>query len=87
MMQLCGTSTEQRRMLTEMAASGVKPDVATYTMLTKQLMVEGKAEEARGVVETEMAAAGVVPNDRTRAVFKRRDNEWSKHRTSKHIIE
>merc|ERR1712195_309843 len=77
----CGTSTEQRGMMGEMVDAGVQPDVSTYTKLAHQLMFEGKYEEARAVVETEMPAAGVVPDDRTHALFDRTEDKWSKMRT------
>merc|ERR1712166_303587 len=77
----CGTSTEQRGMMGEMVDAGVQPDVSTYTKLAHQLMIEGKYEEARAVVETEMPAAGVVLDDRTHALFEKPAGDWSKMRT------
>merc|ERR1711865_579880 len=61
----CDTSAEQRSMMEEMVAAGVQPDVVTYNTLANKLMFEGNAEEARAVVEREMPAAGVEPDDRT----------------------
>jgi len=78
----CDTSAEQRSMMEQMAAAGVQPDVGTYTTLASQLMIEGNAEEARAVVEREMPAAGVEPDDRTHALFERAEGEWSRMRTT-----
>merc|ERR1712166_93012 len=61
----CDTSAEQRSMMEEMVAAGVQPNVVTYTTLLSNLMFEGKYQEARAVVDTEMPAAGVEPDDRT----------------------
>merc|ERR1712166_927457 len=69
MQKLCDTSAEQRSMMEEMAAAGVQPNAVIYNKLASQLMFEGNAEEARAVVEREMPAAGIVPNDRTHSVF------------------
>ena len=82
MQQLCDTSVEQLNMMGEMAEAGVEPDVATYGTLTNQLLLEGNLEEARAVVETEMPAAGVVPNDRTHAVFEKPEEDLSRMRTN-----
>jgi len=67
-----------------MAAAGVQPNVVTYTTLATKLMFEGNVEEARAVVETEMPAAGVEPNDRTQSVLERPEEVWSRMRT-KHL--
>ena len=67
---ICDSATEQQKMLKEMAEAGVEPDSSIYTILVQQLMFEGKSEEAEAVVETEMPAAGVVPNDRTLAIIR-----------------
>merc|ERR1712195_134505 len=69
MRRLCETSAEQRSMMGDMTEAGVNPDCATYTILAKQLMFEGRLDEARAVVETEMPAAGIEPNDRTHALL------------------
>ena len=65
----CETSAEQRSTMGEMTEAGVNPDCTTYTMLTTRLMFEGRLDEARAVVETEMPAAGIEPNDRTHALL------------------
>jgi len=58
----------------QMAAAGVQPDVVTYNTLLSNLMFEGNAEEARAVVEREMPAAGVEPDDRTKSVLEKPEN-------------
>merc|ERR1712166_1384738 len=80
----CDTSAKQRSMMEEMAAAGVQPDVVTYTTLVNQLMIEGKYQEARAVVETEMPAAGVEPNDRTQSLLEKPEEDLSRMRT-KHL--
>merc|ERR1712166_1325657 len=74
----CETSAEQRSMMGDMAEAGVNPNCVTYNMLTTRLMFEGRLDEARAVVETEMPAAGIEPDDRTHALF---EKEWSRMRT------
>merc|ERR1712166_54529 len=77
----CETSAEQRSMMGGMTEAGVNPDCVTYNILTKRLMIEGRLDEARAVVETEMPAAGIEPNDRTHALFERPEKQWSGMRT------
>merc|ERR1712166_481306 len=85
MMQgLCDTSVERCRMIEEMVEAGVKPTFMTYNNLVNQLMIEGKYQEARAVVETEMPAAGVEPNDRTQSVLEKPEEDLSRMRT-KHL--
>merc|ERR1712086_1128713 len=76
----CETSAEQRSMMGGMTEAGVNPDCATYNILAKKLMFEGRLDEARAVVETEMPAAGIEPNDRTHALFERPEKDWSRMR-------
>merc|ERR1712166_693449 len=80
----CDTSAEQRSMMEEMVAAGVQPDVVTYNTQATQLMFEGNAEEARAVVEREMPAAGVEPNDRTQSVLDKPKETWTRMR-AKHL--
>ena len=66
MLRACEDSTEMRHVIgTEMRAARVEPDVVTFNTLVSELMIEGDAAGARRVVEEEMPAAGVQPNDRT----------------------
>merc|ERR1712028_135101 len=81
MRRLCETSAEQRSMMGDMTEAGVNPDCATYNILAKQLMFEGRLDEARAVVETEMPAAGIEPDNRTHALFERSEKDWSVMRT------
>ena len=81
MQRLCNTSTEQRVMMREMVKSGVQPTVSTYNQLVQQLMVEGKCEEARAVVEIDFPVSGMTPDDRTQELFDRPEEAWSKIRT------
>merc|ERR1712166_729568 len=80
----CDTSAEQRSMMEEMAAAGVQPNAVIYNKLASQLMFEGNAEEARAVVEREMPAAGVEPDDRTQSVLEKPEDNLSRMRT-KHL--
>ena len=71
MMKACETSTQKRDLMEYMVEHNVRPDVVTYTMLVNQLMIEGKVEEARKVVEVEMPDVGVIPNERTTEFWKK----------------
>merc|ERR1712028_71197 len=71
-------------MMEEMAAAGVQPNAVIYNKLASQLMFEGNAEEARAVVEREMPAAGVEPDDRTQSVLEKPEDDLSRMRT-KHL--
>merc|ERR1712166_1301686 len=70
MQPMCETSAEQRSMMGGMTEAGVNSDCATYNMLTTKLMFEGRLDEARAVVETEMPAAGIEPDNRTHALLR-----------------
>merc|ERR1712086_1077271 len=80
----CDMSAEQRGMMEEMAAAGVQPNVVTYNTLATKLMFEGNVEEARAVVEREMPAAGVGPDDRIQSVLEKPEENLSRMRT-KHL--
>ena len=69
MQRLCDDSDEHRTLMEEMTEAGVKPDVATYTMLVNQLKHDGLSGAAQAVLNIEMPAAGIVPDDRMRALF------------------
>merc|ERR1712166_1057269 len=83
MHKLCDTGAEQQVMMEQMAVAGVQPSAVTYSTLVNQLMFEGNVEEARAMVETEMPAAGIVPNDRTHSVFEKTEEAWSRMRTKR----
>ena len=82
MQQMCDTSEQRRSMMDEMAEAGVQLDVALYTNMVKQLIFEGKFEDARAVVDTEMPSAGLVPSDHTHALFEKSEETWSRMRTT-----
>ena len=50
---------------TEMPAARVEPNIDTFIQLASQLMIEGDAAGAHRVVEEEMPAAGMQPDDQT----------------------
>ena len=80
MQKPCGTGAKQRSMLEEMTKAGMQPVAASYNTLASRMMLEGKYREARAVLETEMPAAGVLPDDYTHLVFERSEEVWSKMR-------
>ena len=66
MLKACYTAKQQQELIeVTMAKAGVAPNVVTYTTLVNGLMIEGNVEGARCVVEKDMPAAGVQPNDET----------------------
>jgi len=65
-------------MLEEMTKAGMQPVAALYNTLASRMMLEGKYREARAMLETEMPAAGVLPDDYTHLVFERSEEVWSK---------
>ena len=83
MMKACETSTQHRELMEKMSHLNVRPDVVTYNMLVKQLMMEGDIEEAKNVVEVEMPDVGVMPNERTTEVLDRDNEIWSWMRTGR----
>ena len=81
MLKACDSSEEMRMLIgTTMKDAGVKPSVATYGMLVRQLMVEGDAPAARAVVYEEMPAAGVAPNRRVRDILDMSSNDLGRLR-------
>jgi len=66
----------------QMVKVGVRPGASTYNTLAHQLMIEGKFADARVVVETEMPAAGLVPDDYMHALFERTEGKWNRMRTT-----
>ena len=83
MLKQCDTSAEQRIMMRQMAHTGVDPDLATYTLLATQLTFEGKCGEARALLETEMPAAEVLPDERMHELFESSEETWSRMRTTR----
>ena len=71
LLHACDTSAERQRMIEEMPRAGVRPNVAAYNMLVRQLMIEGKTKEARAVVKKKMPAAGLRPDKHTKRALLR----------------
>ena len=63
------------------AGRRVEPNLVTFNPLISRLMFEGDAAGARRVVEEEMPAAGVQPNDRTFKTLNRPKHKLGKMRT------
>lgn len=60
MMKLCESTDEQRYLLDEeMPKQGIEPNTTIYNILVRELILEGKVEEAHQVVTKEMPAKGV----------------------------
>ena len=55
----------------------------TYDLLVKLLLIEGNVGGARAVLETEMPAVGVLPDDRMYSVFERAEEVWSRMRAKR----
>jgi ribosomal protein L22 len=66
---LCSTSNEQRELISKMKTEGLVPNVVTFTTLIKQLLYEGDIKAAQHVVDVEMPAEGVEPNEKTKATM------------------
>jgi hypothetical protein len=62
---LCSTSNKQRELISKMKTEGLVPDVATTNTLINQLLYEGDKIAAQYVVDVEMPAEGVAPNEKT----------------------
>ena len=65
-----------------MPVAGVEPDVATFNTLVGQLMFEGDLAGAQRVVEGEMPAAGVKPDNRTLKMLNKSEHVYARMRTS-----
>jgi pentatricopeptide repeat protein len=66
---LCSTSNEQRELISKMKTEGLVPNVVTFNTLIKQLLYEGDIKAAQHVVDVEMPAEGVEPNEKTKATM------------------
>ena len=82
-MMKCKTSDDRREYMAQMKADGCLPNVYQFNVLIKQLLYEGKKEEAQRVIDEEMPAAGVEPNERIFETMARADELLS----SKHTTE
>ena len=59
------------------------PDVATFNTLINQLLYEGDIKAAQHVVDVEMPAEGVEPNEKTKATMAQTDQLISQKHTNK----
>ena len=66
---LCRTSNEQRELLSKMKTEGLHPNVVIFTTLIKQLLYEGDKKAAQHVVDVEMPAEGVEPDERIKSYY------------------
>jgi pentatricopeptide repeat protein len=84
MMKTCDTSDQMKEMIeTGMAKVGVVPDVFTYNMYVKMLMIEGNVTEAERLVDEVMPSAGLEPDAKTYDALSMPDERLSAMRTSK----
>ena len=84
MMKTCDTSDQMKEMIeTGMAKVGVVPDVFTYNMYVKMLMIEGNVTEAERLVDEVMPSAGLEPDAKTYDALSMPDEHLSAMRTSK----
>jgi ribosomal protein S7 len=81
MMMACNTSVQKLELMEKMKAASLVPNIATYTLLVRQLLMEGKWNEACHVLKVEMPAAGVKSNDKMLQTFERPVDAWSSMRT------
>jgi hypothetical protein len=70
---LCRTSKEKRELISKMKTEGLHPDVSTFTTLIKRLLNEGDKKAAQHVVDVEMPAEGVEPDEKTKATMAQAD--------------
>ena len=83
---LCSTSNEQRELISKMKTEGLVPDVFAFNTLIKKLLYEGDKIAAQHVVDVEMPAEGVEPNERTKATMAQADQLISqKHKSNDEI--
>ena len=73
MSYLCSTSNEQRELISKMKTEGLVPNVFAFNTLIKQLLYEGDKKAAQHVVDVEMPAEGVEPNEKTKATMAQAD--------------
>ena len=79
------TSKEKRDLISKMKTEGLHPDVFTFTTLIKQLLYEGDKKAAQHVVDVEMPAEGVEPDERIKATMAQADQWISKTHTNQMI--
>ena len=82
MSHLCSTSNEQRELISKMKTEGLVPDVVTFNTVIKQLLYEGDKIAAQHVVDVEMPAEGVEPDEKTKATMAQADQLISQKHTN-----
>ena len=70
---LCSTSNEKRELISKMITEGLHPNVVTFNTLINQLLYEGDKIAAQHVVDVEMPAEGVEPDEKTKATMAQAD--------------
>ena len=65
---LRSTSNEKRELMSKMKTEGLVPNVFVFTTLIKQLLYEGDKIAAQHVVDVEMPAEGVEPDEKTQYI-------------------
>jgi pentatricopeptide repeat protein len=84
---LCSTSNEKRELISKMKTEGLVPNVVTFNTLIKQLLYEGDIKAAQHVVDVEMPAEGVEPNEKTKATMAQANQLISKRHKSNDEID
>lgn len=83
MVKACEDSAAMRKLIeTTMKEAGVKPSMATFSLLARQLMIEGDLPGAQGVIYQEMPAADILPNKRARDILDLPSNDLTRLRAS-----
>ena len=86
MTHLCSTSNEQRELISKMKTEGLVPNVFVFNTLIKKLLYEGDKIAAQHVVDVEMPAEGVEPDEKTKATMAQADQLISqKHKSNDEI--
>jgi hypothetical protein len=70
---LRSTSNEKRELMRKMKTEGLVPNVFVFNTLIKQLLYEGDIKAAQHVVDVEMPAEGVEPDEITKATMAQAD--------------
>ena len=83
MKELCETSDEKRSLMKSMTEHGVVPIASNFNVLLNNLLHEGDIEAAQHVIDVDMPAAGVAPDNTTMKTMARSDKLAGMGRTSK----
>ena len=82
MLKACYSSEDTRDMIDiTMPKAGVTPNVVTYNTFVSMLMMEGDVDGARRVVKTEMPAASINLDNRTKELLGLPDRDLGRMRT------